>query len=160
MGYDWAYRRPVLSGTRHLGTLVKQRRRCSLHDHNGTDNTSVVVNQQIAPADYVDSGGVHWYRLGVISPAGRQRSPSPSVTSDRRDDMVDAAEAILVGPVTTTAYDAAGQVTSTTDALGYVTTYAYDNLGRQTSTTLPDPDGGDGDLISPVTHTQYDADGS
>jgi RHS repeat-associated protein len=36
---------------------------------------------------------------------------------------------------TTTAYDAAGQVQSTTDALNHTTSYAYDDAGRRTSVT-------------------------
>ncbi|NIJ11904.1 YD repeat-containing protein [Saccharomonospora amisosensis] len=40
-------------------------------------------------------------------------------------------------PVTTTGYDAAGRVTSTTDALNQTTTYGYDELGNQRRRTDP-----------------------
>lgn len=45
-----------------------------------------------------------------------------------------------ITPVTRTAYDASGQVVSTTDPSGNVTKYAYDQLGDLTQQT--DPDGG------------------
>jgi RHS repeat-associated protein len=41
-----------------------------------------------------------------------------------------------------------------------VTHYEYDKLDRLTTKTLPDPDGLGGELISPVTHFGYDADGN
>ena len=53
-------------------------------------------------------------------------------------------------PVTTTAYDADGNVVSTTDPRGHTTTYDYDDLDRLASTT--DANGG-------VTNYTYDADG-
>ncbi|MGI5239197.1 LamG-like jellyroll fold domain-containing protein [Dactylosporangium sp. CA-139066] len=42
-----------------------------------------------------------------------------------------------ITPVTSSTYDALGQLTTTTDALGRVTRYAYDQLGRLASVTEP-----------------------
>ena len=58
-------------------------------------------------------------------------------------------------PVTNFAYDAAGNLTSATDAIGHVTSYAYDALNRRTSVTQPDPGTG-----SPITSYTYDLDGN
>ena len=41
------------------------------------------------------------------------------------------------GPTTASTYNAAGELTSTTDANGNMTFYTYDALGRQTSATVP-----------------------
>ncbi|MGI5287197.1 LamG-like jellyroll fold domain-containing protein [Nonomuraea polychroma] len=46
-----------------------------------------------------------------------------------------------VTPTTSNAYDAAGQLISTTDPRGYVTKYEYDKLGRQVRITDPAPNG-------------------
>ena len=56
-------------------------------------------------------------------------------------------------------YDAAGQLLSVIDPLGRTTSYAYDGLGRQIETTLPDPDGDDPTLDSPVLTTHYNVAG-
>jgi len=64
----------------------------------------------------------------------------------------------LTAPVTTFAYDAVGQLLSTTDPLGRTTGYTYDSMGRQLTVTLPDPDGA-GPLAAPVTTYTYGADG-
>jgi RHS repeat-associated protein len=55
------------------------------------------------------------------------------------------------GGVTSTAYDAAGQVISTTDALNHTTQYAYDDAGRRTSVT---------DALGHVTSFVYDSAGN
>ncbi len=62
-------------------------------------------------------------------------------------------------PETNYAYDAAGQLLSTTDPLSNVTAYEYDSLGRLIEQTGPDPDG-EGPLESPVTTYAYDAAGN
>lgn len=61
-----------------------------------------------------------------------------------------------------TAYDAAGQVTSTTDPMLRVTTYDYDGLGRLHMLTAPDPDGtGEEEPLLPSTTTYgYDDNGN
>ncbi|MFG6200814.1 RHS repeat-associated core domain-containing protein [Nonomuraea sp. JJY05] len=46
-----------------------------------------------------------------------------------------------VTPATSYAYNAAGQLISTTDPRGYMTTFDYDKLGRQVRVTDPTPDG-------------------
>ncbi|MFE7958248.1 LamG-like jellyroll fold domain-containing protein [Streptomyces sp. NPDC057413] len=55
-----------------------------------------------------------------------------------------------ITPVTSTQYNAAGQITSETDPLGKVTSYTYDQLGDQVDETLP---GGR------TTHSAYDTNG-
>jgi RHS repeat-associated protein len=56
-----------------------------------------------------------------------------------------------LGNITTTAYDAAGNVTATTDALGRTLTYSYDVLDRQTGTL---------DALGRRTTTTFDAVGN
>ncbi|MEU6712358.1 LamG-like jellyroll fold domain-containing protein, partial [Nonomuraea sp. NPDC046802] len=46
-----------------------------------------------------------------------------------------------VTPTTSNAYDAAGQLVSTTDPRGYTTRFEYDKLGRQVRVTDPAPEG-------------------
>ncbi|MFF5340151.1 DNRLRE domain-containing protein [Streptomyces althioticus] len=58
----------------------------------------------------------------------------------------------LPGEVTRS-YDAAGNLTSETDALGRVTTYAYDQLGNLAKVTLPAPEDG---AAAPVSTFTYD----
>ncbi|MET8131358.1 LamG-like jellyroll fold domain-containing protein [Streptomyces sp. NPDC005251] len=55
-----------------------------------------------------------------------------------------------ITPVTSTQYNAAGQITTETDALSKVTSYTYDQLGDQVNETLP---GGR------TSHSTYDTDG-
>jgi YD repeat-containing protein len=52
--------------------------------------------------------------------------------------------------VTTTKYDAAGEVTATIDGLNKTTTFTYDAAGEQTAVTDP---------LSCITTTTYNADG-
>ncbi|MCG8653512.1 MAG: hypothetical protein MI861_26985, partial [Pirellulales bacterium] len=59
------------------------------------------------------------------------------------------------GPQTTWVYDLAGNVLSTTDALGRTTTYSYDALDRQKARLSPDPDGA-GPLLAPAVTNYYD----
>ncbi|TDE56125.1 hypothetical protein E1295_11995 [Nonomuraea mesophila] len=47
-------------------------------------------------------------------------------------------------PATSLTYDAAGQLTSTTDPRGHTTTFEYDKLGRQVRVTDPAPEGQQG----------------
>jgi len=69
-------------------------------------------------------------------------------------------------PFTTTessaAYDVAGNLKSTTDALGRTTDYAYDFNGRLVRTRTPDPDGTgfEQDLVRLETKFEYDAVGN
>ncbi|MDQ1748921.1 MAG: hypothetical protein QOD07_3184, partial [Frankiaceae bacterium] len=61
----------------------------------------------------------------------------------------------------TMVYDAAGQLTSETDALGRTTTYTYDNSGRPLTTTLTGYHNRDGSTRSIVTDSKfYDAAGN
>src|SRR6185312_15347965 len=62
------------------------------------------------------------------------------------------------GPQTTFAYNAAGLMTSQTDALGFSTVYAYNSRNWLTSVTAPDPDGA-GPLSASVTSFGYNAAG-
>ena len=71
----------------------------------------------------------------------------------------DSAAGPLASPVTLFAYDAAGNLVSTTDPLGHVTTFTYDNLNRLLRTTEADPDGA-GPLIAPVTTNTYNVAGN
>ncbi|MHC2071091.1 Calx-beta domain-containing protein [Bremerella sp. T1] len=59
-------------------------------------------------------------------------------------------------PVSSYQYDAAGNVTSFTDANGNTTAYQYDHLQRLTLVVLPDPDGVGGET-SPQYQYKYDA---
>ncbi|HEX5145338.1 MAG TPA: LamG-like jellyroll fold domain-containing protein [Mycobacterium sp.] len=56
-----------------------------------------------------------------------------------------------------TAYDAVGNVASTTDALGRVTSTTYDPYGDVLTVTAPDPDGS-GPKTAPVITNSYDRD--
>ena len=64
-------------------------------------------------------------------------------------------EVCLLQQTSATAYDSAGNVHSTTDALGNITVFGYDNLGQQTTVSQPTVNGG-----NPVTTTVYDPDGN
>ncbi|GEM_PF-5122858 len=69
-------------------------------------------------------------------------------------DVVDRSTSTTAAPTTpnaattSTGYDAASQVTSTTDAGGNVTQYGYDNAGRRTSVS---------NALNQVTVYTYDA---
>ena len=53
-------------------------------------------------------------------------------------------------------YDANGNMTSRTDALGRTTSYIYNSLGQKLSMTTPTPASGTGGAASTTTY-QYDA---
>jgi RHS repeat-associated protein len=118
----------------------------------------VIVNQQVAPSDYVDGNGVAWHRItsftGLTSyylyvDAG---STQPGTANRVVDDGFMLLE---MDSSTTTIYDAAGNVDKTIDAMGRVTDYTHNDLNQLISTTKPDPDGvGSGDP-APVHQTQY-----
>ncbi|GAB6184542.1 RHS repeat-associated core domain-containing protein [Thermopirellula anaerolimosa] len=72
--------------------------------------------------------------------------------------VADAVLLRLTAPLSQTAYDAAGRVTTTTDALGNVTGYEYDIAGRQTKIIQPDPDGA-GPLTAPEIEYVYNSAG-
>lgn len=61
----------------------------------------------------------------------------------------------LAAPVTTYAYDVAGNRTSMTDPLGRLTTYVYDARNRLVRSVSPDPDGA-GSLAASVQTWTYD----
>ena len=61
----------------------------------------------------------------------------------------------LLGLRTHYTYDDAGNVRTTTDAVGKVTTKTYDRLNHVLTVTLPDPDGA-GSEAAPVTTFNYD----
>jgi YD repeat-containing protein len=70
-----------------------------------------------------------------------------------------AADANSAAPVYHYAYDDAGNLISTTDALGNVTLYVYDNLGRLIEQIDPNPDTGAAsqtDADCPKTYYTYD----
>ena len=133
---------------------------------NGTSwYQTVPVNQQYVPSDYVDADGIPYKLLGVVSGLsyfGMRLNATTSVGSGTATRVVDDAVLLLqMGSLTSTNYDAAGQVTSTVDPLGAVTSYLYDKLGRVTQVTMPDPDGAGGtQYTSPVHKTAYDANGN
>ena len=86
--------------------------------------------------------------------AGSSVHAVTTYTYNAAGNVVTTTDAL--GHVTTDTYDAMGRVTSETDAAGNVTEYAYDAEGRQVEEIRPSPDG-----IAPaaVTRSQYDADG-
>ncbi|MEV0228095.1 RHS repeat-associated core domain-containing protein [Nonomuraea sp. NPDC050786] len=61
--------------------------------------------------------------------------------TDRRAPSYTPPGGTSVTPTASYAYDAAGQLISTTDPRGYTTTFDYDKLGRQVRVTDPAPDG-------------------
>ena len=71
----------------------------------------------------------------------------------------DGTNSQYTAATTTYAYDAAGNVLQTTDALGNVTAYTYDARNRRIDVTLPDPDG-TGSLTSGTIAYDYDARGN
>ena len=88
---------------------------------------------------------------GITLPDGSTASSVYDATLNRPTSSTDQ-----MGRVTTYAYDASGNRTSTTDPLGNVTTYAYNASGFVTSIMLPDPDGA-GSQTAPVTSFAYDS---
>jgi RHS repeat-associated protein len=64
-----------------------------------------------------------------------------------------------VAPVNRFAFDAAGQLVTSTDALGRMTISHYDARGRIVRNILPDPDGL-GSMLPPVTQSSYDSVGN
>ncbi len=85
-------------------------------------------------------------------------SPSPDGSSDP-------------GPTVSMTYDENGNLETTTDARGnaaanpedaalFRTTYVYDTLNRKISQTLPDADGNDATVDTPITTYRYDKAGN
>jgi len=72
----------------------------------------------------------------------------------------DGSTGPLTSPVTNSTFDAIGNLTIFTDALGRNIVYAYDRLNRRTSETLPGPDGTQGTPLSPVTQWAFDVVGN
>ncbi len=62
-------------------------------------------------------------------------------------------------PITDYAYDADGNMVSTTDPRGNTQTTDYDALNRKIEVIQPDPDGS-GPLASPTSFYAYDANGN
>jgi len=71
-----------------------------------------------------------------------------------------AATSSFVNVTTTFGYDAVGNLTATTDALGNSTYSYYDALGRVTAVIAPARTGPDGQLLRPLTIFQRDVHGN
>ena len=109
-------------------------------------NNATAVNPGDQSAPWLGSQWQFWGTVELLSSS----TPFVSVTyaSGGRPQAV-----CLLQQTSASAYDAAGNVSSRTDALGNFTTYAYDNLGQKIETAEPNAPG------SPATQTIYDGDG-
>ena len=92
--------------------------------------------------------GAGWYLLGTVTASG-----STLTLTYGSDTIPDAV--CLLQQTSATAYDADGEVTAATDALGNQTTYAFDSFGRLLTTTQPTVG-----VVIPVTSYTYDAEGN
>lgn len=98
--------------------------------------------------------GTGWYDLGTV--AVLASTSAVTVTYSVTGAGTPASGVCILQQTSATAYDAAGNVSTTTDALGSVTTNSYDALGQETSVSQPAAQSGQ----HPVTQTIYDADGN
>ncbi|MGW4692193.1 LamG-like jellyroll fold domain-containing protein [Kitasatospora cineracea] len=94
----------------------------------------------------------------------RQPAPAAYTTGYTYDDAGNRTSTTTPGRETSsTAYDAAGEPVSTTDALQHTTTYAHDLTGDTTKITLPDRTGVTTDYDQagqPVASTPFDHNGT
>ena len=100
-----------------------------------------------------------WQSLGCFWVSGDQLTIRVKGVSGVNSAVVFNPLQIAEASPTLYAYDANGNVTSATDALGNTTGYEYDNLNRKTKETLPAPDG-TSPLTQPTTSYQYDNTGN
>ena len=97
--------------------------------------------------------GAGWYLLGSVTlPTG---DTSSALTVAYTGSGAAPQKVCLLEQVSATAYDALGNVLTTTDALGNVTTYLYNDMGGIKQATEPDPVTGLCDSGSPVTQYLY-----
>ncbi len=95
------------------------------------------ANQKVSPNDESTGagGGDVWERLGFFS--GYTTLKVKLGTSTNGQVIADAIRVVEAGAYTTTNYNAAGEITSTVNELGYTTKYGYDARGNQDLVLLP-----------------------
>ena len=94
--------------------------------------------------------GANWYYLGIVA------SASAATLVVNHSESSAAGAVCIIEQTTATVYDAAGNVASTTDALGNTTSFQYDSMGDQVAVIEPPPAAGDN---RPIVRSVYDADG-
>ena len=118
------------------------------------------INQQLAPlASPLYSGG--WQSLGCFWISGNTLSVQ-LINKDGGTLVAGSIRIVQVNP-SVVAYDSNGNVTATTNALGFVTDSVYDNLNRKIETIQPDAATGQtaqSDANCPKTYVAYDSAGN
>jgi RHS repeat-associated protein len=133
----------------------------TLTSHNTTSST--VYNQYSEPTSTTDE-------LGNVRAFNYDGNYNPQSVTDSAGTLAsflfNANQTLAAGAIgfditaspakaSQFAYDANGNMTGRTDALGRTTSYTYDSLGRKVSTTVPPPVSGASTATS--TTYQYDA---
>ena len=111
-------------------------------------------NGNASPSTY--GYGITWY---VYNDAGQVTTEFAPVATTSNTRPTSSTYVGLGYIMQTFAYNARGQLTSSTDGDGNTTNYTYDVLGHMLTKTQPDPDC-TGPLAAPVTDYIYDADGN
>ncbi len=128
---------------------------CYGYDANG--NLQYVTSP--LGGDPKDSDYTTWYaydalnrQIAVIDPVDADPASGAEPCNGVGELTFSASHAMI------TAYDALGNVTSVTDAMGQMSTYVYDHLNRTIEAHQSTP--GDGSHGAPVTYYGYDANGN
>jgi hypothetical protein len=103
--------------------------------NGGTTVTAATVNQSGTPADDLVLGQQRFEQMNEASFVASAADVVITLTNNTTHSGYVLADAVCVmpdSPTSQTAYDADGNVTSTTDALGHVTGYQYNALGQTT----------------------------
>ncbi|GAA3742262.1 polymorphic toxin-type HINT domain-containing protein [Salinactinospora qingdaonensis] len=148
------------------GNLIKE----TVLADRGPDDSDPADDTELVTTYTVDERGLV---TEVVDPRGNQDGADPAdYTTERRYDVAGRLveerrpRALVVEhgqpdtsthPVVTHGYDNAGNRTHTVDANGNTTVTAYDKLDRAVSTTAPSFTGAGGQMLTPVTTTDYDA---
>ena len=102
-----------------------------------SDGTFTKTDSVTVPLGTGSSGS--WYDLGAVVLSSGDATPSLTVTYDAG---AVPGPVSLTEIVSQTAYDAAGNVASTTDALGRTTSFQYDAMGDKVAVIQPQPAAG------------------
>ncbi|MGW8329913.1 RHS repeat-associated core domain-containing protein [Streptomyces sp. NPDC055897] len=127
--------------------------------------TAATVNTEANGGAAQQAHPITLYGYNTFGDQTSTDDPDGNITTNTYDtgsEKIAVSQAAYTAPGTTTsitptetaAYDAAGQVTTLTDANGKTATRTYDQLGDIATTALPTVNG-----TTPTTHNTYDTDG-